>query len=73
MFSHNFKPIPYWQIGPIINRYGWIICAAEIGESWFLKWRTAQDQEGFAFYADHESVIDAIEQLNRQASIERGE
>lgn len=73
MIDHEFEPISHWRIGPIRNRWGWIFCAAEIGDTWFLRWKTNSGYIGFGIYPDHDSVIDAIKVLNLQSSLERDE
>lgn len=64
MFEHNFQPITHWKIGPIRNHLGWIFSAAEIGDTWFLKWKSPWGEKGISLFSSHEEIVDAIDRLN---------
>jgi len=64
MIDHEFHFLPHLRIGPIINKYGWIISLAEIGDTWFLKWKSPDGLSGLELYPDHDSCVIAIKDIN---------
>jgi hypothetical protein len=64
MFDHDFQKVPHLRIGPILNKYGWLIAVAEIGDSWFLRWQSPSGITGTGIYPDHVSCVDAIQTIN---------
>ena len=70
MIDHNFKIVSHLRIGPIRNRWGWIFYAAEIDNTWFLRWTTPWGEEGTSIYANHFELLQGIENINRRSSID---
>ena len=64
MIDHDFRKLPHLRIGPIMNKYGWIIAVAKIGDSWFIRWQSPSGLSGIGIYPDHDSCVDAIQEIN---------
>jgi len=67
MIDHKFRSLTHWRIGPIRNQWGWVFSAAEIGDTWFLKWTTPIGETGITILSDHDSVVDEIDRINRES------
>ena len=64
MINHEFKPVPFWSLGPLKNPKGYTIAIAEIDETWILRWRepwSARDQ--FVYCSTYQKVIEEVKLL----------
>jgi hypothetical protein len=65
MIDHNFKTIQHYKVGPLRNKWGYIIAIAEIDNIWMMKWRSPyHDVDQWRYFADHDEVIYYIELFN---------
>jgi hypothetical protein len=64
MLDHDFKPILFYTLGPIGNRFGWVFMVAEINDVWFLKWQSPLGDRGMSLFPNQDKLIATIEKMN---------
>ena len=64
MIDHDFKIVQHYKIGPVRNKWGYVISIAEVDSIWVMQWESPYNGKHWQYYADHDAVIHHIELLN---------
>lgn len=64
MLNHDFQTAFHQKIGPFKTQSGWIFSVAQIGDLWFLKWRSPLGGLGMSVFCKEEDVVEIIKEFN---------
>lgn len=64
MLNHDFQPAFQQKIGPFKTQSGWLFTVAEIGDLWFLKWRSPFGNLGMSIFSNEEDIVQVIKEIN---------